>query len=120
MTLDSGYLPHAVVRVGIRRQLAQRQADIQAPSAESALENKMRFVQELRKQPIAVETAAANAQHYEVGSGVLAAMLGPRMKYSCCLYPKGGETLGEAEVRMMRAYVDRAELADGMRILDLG
>ncbi len=42
------------------------------------------------------------------------------MKYSCCLYPKGSETLGQAEVEMLRTYVQKAELKDGQRILDLG
>jgi cyclopropane fatty-acyl-phospholipid synthase-like methyltransferase len=69
---------------------------------------------------MAIETATANTQHYEVGTGVLAACLGPRMKYSCCLYPKGRETLAEAEEAMLALYLERAELKDGMRILDLG
>ncbi len=80
----------------------------------------MKYVKALRGRPIAIETAAANTQHYEVGTGVLQACLGPRMKYSCCLYPKGTETLGQAEVEMLETYVEKAELADGMRILDLG
>ena len=69
---------------------------------------------------MAIHTATANEQHYEVGTGVLQACLGPRMKYSCCLYPKGSETLGQAEMEMLDLYVDRAELRDGMRVLDLG
>lgn len=80
----------------------------------------MTFIEKLRTQPIAIETATANKQHYEVGTGVLAACLGPRMKYSCCLYPKGGETLAQAEVAMLQTYVEKAELKDGMSILDLG
>lgn len=51
---------------------------------------------------------------------MLKGMLGPRMKYSACLYEKGNETLGEAEVAMLELYVQRAELKDGMRILDMG
>lgn len=42
------------------------------------------------------------------------------MKYSSCLYPTGKETLAEAEEKMLALYVDRAELKDGMSILDLG
>lgn len=80
----------------------------------------MNFVKMLRTRPIAVETAAANVQHYEVGTGVLQACLGPRMKYSCCLYPTGTETLGQAETEMLDSYVDKAGLANGQRILDLG
>lgn len=78
------------------------------------------YMDELRKRPIAIDTEAANAQHYEVGTGVLEACLGPRMKYSCCLYPKGSETLGEAEIAMLKSYMHKAELEDGMNILDLG
>jgi len=42
------------------------------------------------------------------------------MKYSACLYPKGSETLGQAEIAMLESYVVKAELKDGMKILDLG
>lgn len=80
----------------------------------------MGYVETSRTRPIAVETATANQQHYEVGTGVYSATLGPRMKYSACLYPKGSETLGEAEIAMLKSYVERADLKDGMRILDLG
>lgn len=69
---------------------------------------------------MAIQTAAANSQHYEVDTGILEACLGPRMKYSCCLYPTGKETLGHAEVEMLETYIKKAELVDGMKILDLG
>ena len=118
--LDGGYLPQSVIRYGIRRQLAQRLQMIQSTSLEQAYKSKMSFVKTLRHRPIAIETAKANTQHYEVGTGVLQACLGPRMKYSCCYYPTGTETLGQAEMEMLESYVDRADLANGQRILDLG
>lgn len=93
---------------------------IQTTSLDDAYRSKMQYVKALRKQPIAIETATANTQHYEVGTGVLQACLGPRMKYSSCLYPTGAETLGQAEIEMLETYVEKAELIDGMRILDLG
>lgn len=80
----------------------------------------MRYVDLLRTRPIAIQTAKANEQHYEVGTSVLVGMLGPRMKYSSCLYPTGRETLAEAEEKMLALYVERADLKDGMSILDLG
>ncbi|KAK0115980.1 hypothetical protein ONS95_013019 [Cadophora gregata] len=118
--LDGGYLPNAVIRVGIRRQLADRIRIIQTTSLEEEYKRKMSYVELLRSRPIAIETATANEQHYEVGTGVLAACLGPRMKYSCCLYPKGGETLAQAEIAMLETYIKKAQLKDGMNILDLG
>lgn len=118
--LDGGYLPQFIIRFGIRRLLRERIRMIQITSLGDAYQSKMRYVKALRKRPIAIETATANTQHYEVSTGVLQACLGPRMKYSSCLYPIGAETLGQAEIEMLETYVERAELTDGMRILDLG
>ena len=106
--------------MGIRHQLAQRVQSIKSESLEKAYERKMKYVEALRSRPIAIETQKANTQHYEVGTGVLKACLGPRMKYSCCLYPQGGETLAQAEVAMLQTYVSKAGLRDGQTILDLG
>ncbi|KAI1776143.1 S-adenosyl-L-methionine-dependent methyltransferase [Hypoxylon cercidicola] len=118
--LDGGYLPHAVIRIGIRRQLAQRLDEIKSTTLGADYERNMKYIELLRTRPIAVETAAANSQHYEVATGALVGMLGPRMKYSCSLYAKGSETLAQAEVAMLALYAERAELRDGMSILDLG
>lgn len=118
--LDGGYLPQAVIRIGIRRQLRDRINIIKGTSQADELATKMDYVRKLRTRPIAIETGKANQQHYEVGTGVLSACLGPRMKYSCCLYPKGTETLAQAEMAMLATYLDKAELKDGQRILDLG
>ena len=109
-----------MIRYGIRAQLGQRIRQIVSASLEEAYATKMKYVELLRARPIAIETAKANEQHYEVGTGVLKACLGPRMKYSCCLYPTGKESLEEAEEKMLNTYVERAGLKDGMRVLDLG
>ncbi|QDS69974.1 hypothetical protein FKW77_002955 [Venturia effusa] len=130
--LDSGYLPQAIIRIGIRRQLAERLRDIATTTLSDAYETKMKYINALRTRPMAVETGKANEQHYEVGTGVLQACLGKRMKYSCCLYEdaRGKEVggaggmgdggLDEAEERMLGDYVRKAGLKDGMTILDLG
>ncbi|KAL8669353.1 MAG: hypothetical protein Q9168_006045 [Polycauliona sp. 1 TL-2023] len=118
--LDGGYLPQFALRILIRQQIRDQISLITKPSLEEAYRAKMQYVKALRALPIAVDTAAANAQHYEIGTGVLKACLGPRMKYSGCLYPTGTETLGQAEVAMLETYVEKAGLADGMKILDLG
>ena len=39
-----------------------------------------------RAIPIATDTADANAQHYEVPTEFFRLCLGPRLKYSSCLY----------------------------------
>ena len=78
------------------------------------------FLDELRASPIAINTADANQQHYEVPAEFFHRHLGPRLKYSCCLYPSGRETLAQAEEAMFALYAERAGLEDGMRMLDLG
>jgi cyclopropane-fatty-acyl-phospholipid synthase len=79
-----------------------------------------RFAEAMRNFPIAAHTARANAQHYELPPEFFALVLGPRLKYSCCLYPRPGASLAEAEALALEETVLHAGLADGQRILELG
>lgn len=47
-------------------------------------------------------------------------MLGPNRKYSSCFYKTPDATLQEAEEEALRQTVDRAGLADGQSVLELG
>ncbi len=78
------------------------------------------FAALMARHPIAVRPDAANAQHYEVPAAFFGLVLGPRRKYSCCLYPDGVNTLAEAEDRALAETVEHAGLADGQDILELG
>jgi len=79
------------------------------------------FVDELKSLPVAVETDAANEQHYEVPTEYFNLVLGPHRKYSSCLYPEGAKTdLAEAEELMLALCSERAELSNGQSILELG
>ncbi|MBY5161814.1 SAM-dependent methyltransferase [Salsipaludibacter albus] len=73
----------------------------------------------LDDQPITVHTAAANAQHYEVPTAFFRLVLGPHLKYSSGLWSTDDD-LGGAERRMLDLTLDRAGLADGQVVLDLG
>ena len=117
---ERGWIPDVLARAGMRQLMRQRLADAYAGGPEAASARLRRLVEGLRASPIAIETEAANSQHYEVSAGFFHAHLGPRLKYSCCLYPTGRETLAEAEEAMLQTYVERAGLANGQRILDLG
>ena len=79
-----------------------------------------RFAQAMDAYPIAIDTEAANAQHYELPEDFFALVLGQQRKYSCCLYDNGIDTLVEAEERALAVTAAHAELADGQRILELG
>lgn len=78
------------------------------------------FAREMEARPIAEFTDRANEQHYEVPAAFFTRVLGPRLKYSSCLYPTGRETLAEAEVFALRETADHAGLVDGQDVLELG
>jgi cyclopropane-fatty-acyl-phospholipid synthase len=78
------------------------------------------FVAHLRESPIAIETAAANQQHYEVPAEFFQIILGPALKYSCAAWPPGVKTLEAAEQASLHSVVERARIKDGERILELG
>jgi cyclopropane-fatty-acyl-phospholipid synthase len=112
--LEKNLLPDRLVRFGIRRLLAQRLRE------ESARYDRTAYVADLKTRALAEQTAAANEQHYEVPTPFYQYCLGKRLKYSGCLYPTGRESLDEAEEHMLALYAERARLADGQDILELG
>jgi cyclopropane-fatty-acyl-phospholipid synthase len=114
--IDGGWVPERVLRLGIRAvcALRLRQERRHGPGRLSAL------VAELRDSEIAVETAAANRQHYEVPAAFFGLVLGPHLKYSGCYWPRGVDDLGAAELAMLELTAERAGLADGQAVLDLG
>jgi cyclopropane-fatty-acyl-phospholipid synthase len=118
--LEKNVLPDAVIRFGIRRLLAQR---LRAETALTPVEQHRRldtFAADLRTQPIAINTQDSKAQHYEVPTAFYQRVLGPRLKYSCCWFERGDESLAAGEEAMLRLYAERAQFADGQEILELG
>jgi cyclopropane-fatty-acyl-phospholipid synthase len=117
---ERGLVPDFLTRLGIRRLCAQRLREEHASDAVAAWDQFRRRLDELRESPLAIETEAANRQHYEVPARFFQLCLGERLKYSSCYYPRGDEGLDEAEEAMLALYGERAELRDGQRILELG
>ena len=118
--LETGLLPDAVVRVGIRRLLRNRLAEITLDGIEAQEANLRAFVGAMDQAPIAVATDTSRTQHYEVPTALFREMLGPRLKYSSGYWPSGVTTLAGAEEAMLTLTCERAAIADGMRVLDLG
>lgn len=110
---EAGLVPDWLVRIGIRRLLAKRISNSEQIDAAA-------FAKQLQAGPLAIETKAANTQHYEVDSNFFRAVLGPRLKYSSCLFPTASTTLDEAETHMLRLTCERAQIENGMRVLELG
>ena len=117
---EAGLLPDRLVRAGIRRRLAERLRQLPLDDCEAALDAKQAFAAACRRAPIALAPARANEQHYEVPPDFFAGVLGRRMKYSCALWTPDARDLDAAEERMLARTCERAGLADGMRVLDLG
>ena len=117
---ERGWLPDALVRAGMRTLMRRRLQDEGIHDGELRSRRFNALLDELHASPIAIETDAANTQHYELPPAFFEAHLGPQLKYSCALYPSGNETLAEAEEAMFSCYANRAGLADGQCILDLG
>lgn len=87
---------------------------------EKKLAFKMKFVQKLRESPVAIQTARANEQHYEVPTDFFRTVLGKRLKYSSCYWPEDNTTLDGAEDSMLKLVCERAKVEDGNSIMDLG
>lgn len=115
-----GLLPTWLLRQGIRRRLRRRVAELEAGGAQAARARTEAYYAERRGAPIAVETEAANAQHYELPPAFFEQVLGPRRKYSGCLWEPPVATLAQAETAMLDLTLARAEVAAGQRVLDLG
>lgn len=114
---EHGYLPDWLIRAGIRGLLGKR---LKNEKSRLAKTDESAMVQFLKSSPVALATDEANEQHYEVPAGFFETVLGPRLKYSCCLYADQKTTLGDAEEAMLKLTCERAGLKDGMKILDLG
>jgi len=118
--VEQGLVPDRVVRLGIRRLLKARLAELQPDDAASAAELTSAFVAAMRDAPVALLPEKANEQHYELPETFFGAVLGPHRKYSGCVWPPGVQTLAQAESAALAATCERAELADGQQILELG
>ena len=118
--LERNLLPDAVLRLGIQGLIRQRHRMEQegGPSAQQA--RLMDWIRRLRESPIAIETDAANDQHYDVPATFFEQVLGRHLKYSCGHWPDGVEDLDSAEESMLRLTCERAGLGRGQRILELG
>lgn len=118
--LATDLVPESLIRIGIRNMLGQKLKEEQRSDAEQQQKALQDFVEELKRSPIAIETDAANEQHYEVPTDLYKHFLGPRMKYSCALFSDGVDDLAVAEERMLALYCERAGIEDGQSILELG
>ena len=115
--IASDAIPERVLRLGIRANLATRLRRERAKGEDeragvrrgaAALADRGSFPRSRTSS-----TTRCRPTFFEL-------VLGPRMKYSSCLWPDGVETLAGAEEAMLALTCERARIEDGQRILDLG
>lgn len=113
---EMGVLPDAIIRLGARLLLGRRRKQEAGRGSDATAT----LLRELRASPVAILPNLANRQHYEVPASFFAIVLGPLLKYSCCLWEHGTTDLARAEEAMLTLTAARAGLADGQDVLDLG
>ena len=118
--LETNLVPYTLIRAGIRRLLASTLREKSHPGVEAQRAALLQYVADLKKRGIAEQTQAANEQHYEVPTRFYQLCLGRRLKYSSGLWDDSVTTLDEAEERMLALTCERAGLANGQQILELG
>jgi cyclopropane-fatty-acyl-phospholipid synthase len=106
---ERSLVPDLFVRKGVQRLLRQR---LREPFPLD--------LHALGRAPIALATDRANSQHYEVPAGFFELVLGPHLKYSSCIWSRGAADLAQAEEDMLALTCERAQLAGGQDILELG
>ena len=124
--LEKNIIPDFLIRWGARRMTSARLKEITSYNAEKHQLYLNQYIEDLKKQPIAVNTSEANDQHYEVPTEFFQQVLGIHMKYSCGYWEKSvsyielKDHLSDAEEAMLKLTCQRAEIQDGQNILDLG
>ncbi len=107
-------LPDPLLRLGISRLVGRTHAQLAAAPCRTS-----EFARAMVTHAIAEHAQEANRQHYELPPDFFTHCLGPRRKYSCCLF-EDATTLPHAELQALARTADHAELRDGQRILELG
>ena len=118
--------PDPLLRMAIRMLLKRKTRNQSISDIETRRAYISDFVSQLKQQQIAIHTADANVQHYELPPDFFKAVLGKMLKYSCGYWVEPVDVsrahlkLDQAEEDMLRLTCKRAEVADGQKVLDLG
>ncbi len=118
--VEQGRVPDLLIRQAVRHLCRRRLEDIAAADCEAAMAGLQAFIADMARAPIALRPEQANAQHYEVPAAFFDQVLGPRRKYSCCHWPDRVTDLAAAESAALTLTCERAGVADGQDILELG
>ena len=95
------WLPDWILRWKIRQSLFSDLIS-KISREESCYETRVKieddFVREIKEMPIAIHQNDANEQHYEVPASFYQIVLGPKLKYSSCIFKEPKATLSQASI----------------------
>lgn len=117
---DRALLPDRLIRLGIRhldRMRLDQESKRYGVIPGKAITD---LITAMRSSPIALTTGIANQQHYEIPAAFFEKVLGGHLKYSSALWNTGVTSLAQAEADMLAVTARRADIKDGMDILELG
>lgn len=118
--LYTNLVPDLLLRPVLRYLISQNIKNLESMTFSIWESQRRELMEKFDNSPIAIQTQLPNIQHYEVSPEFFKLVLGERLKYSCCYWPLGVTSLDEAEDNMLELTCQRAQLEDGMTILDIG
>lgn len=118
--IENNKVPDVILRAGIRKLLRKRLADETIGNEEKQQEKLTELIKELKASPIAIHTADANEQHYELPTPFFRYCLGKHLKYSSGYWKEGVNDIDSSEEDMLALTCERAQLQNGQDVLELG
>ena len=114
LTFDEGGLPELVA---IYNMNIERAGALPVEKAWQRIDHVTRqFI--LRNSPFRARRNAAH--HYDIGNDLYRLFLDEDMQYSCGYFPRGDETIEEAQLAKKRHIAAKMRLEPGQRVLDIG
>ena len=117
---ENNLIPDYLIRFGIRHLLKKRLASLVDLAENTNRKNKINFINMMDQAKIAEVPELANQQHYEITSDFYSLCLGSNKKYSSCFWDKNTINLDQAEKNALEITCSRADIHDGLSILELG
>src|SRR3954452_10195229 len=118
--LNYHLLPDSMLLAGSRLATRRRLHNERAGGVEAQEDRLRSLVWHMSNGPVAEPPDAGNERHYELPAEFFTLFLGPRHKYSAALWTAETTSLRQAEEQMLALTCERAQVQDGMDILDLG
>lgn len=118
--MEKGLIPDFAIRYGIRKLCRERLDSLTQPSLDLEIKARNQYVELLKKSPLAIHTQEANEQHYELPPEFFSLALGKNKKYSSAFWSDQCQNLDQAEDEALQTTINRAEIKNGMKILELG